>query len=173
MDESVMDQVLQTLESTTLAAVIRGEVPEYLAWEGWVFPSIEIVHVFALSLVFGSIFMLDMRLLGLTHRDSAVTALSRAVLPWTWVAFGVAAASGGLMFVSKAGTYFHNGPFRLKFVLMLVAAINMLLFHFGIYRTVTEWNNAMPPHSARLAGALSILLWLAVIFCGRWIGFTT
>lgn len=169
----MIDQVLQTLESTLLASVIRGDVPAYIRWEGWVFPLIEITHVLALGGVFGSLFMIDLRLLGFAQKDSKVSALARTLLPWTWMAFSVAAISGGLMFISKATAYFHDSPFRWKFVLMSLAAANMLGFHAGIYRTVEKWDDGSPPALARLAGALSISLWMAVIFCGRWVGFTT
>ncbi|MGA3157904.1 MAG: hypothetical protein ABSE43_10080, partial [Steroidobacteraceae bacterium] len=112
----MIDGILQTLESTALAGLVRGDVPAYIDWEGWVFPLVETVHVLALSTVFGSIFMIDMRLLGLGHRDAKVSALSRAVLPWTWSAFAIAAVTGSAMFISKATTYFYNVPFRLKFL---------------------------------------------------------
>lgn len=169
----MIDGILQTLESTALAGLVRGDVPAYIDWEGWVFPLVETVHVLALSTVFGSIFMIDMRLLGLGHRDAKVSALSRAVLPWTWSAFAIAAVTGSAMFISKATTYFYNVPFRLKFLVMALAGINMLVFQFGVNRTVTAWDIGPIPRRARVAGALSILLWMGVIYCGRWVGFTT
>ena len=63
--------------------------------------------------------------------------------------------------------------FQLKFLAMALAAVNMLVFHFGAYRSVAQWDTAqVPPAAARRAGALSLALWIAVIFFGRWIGFT-
>jgi hypothetical protein len=169
----MIDGFLRLLESTTLAGIVRGDVPAYISWEGWVFPLVEVVHVLALSTVFGSIFTIDMRLLGLGHQDAKVSTLSRAVLPWTWGAFGLAALSGGTMFISKASTYFYNTPFRVKFLVMALAGINMLAFQLGVYRTVDQWDMGASPRPARLAGALSLLLWVGVIYCGRWVGFTT
>jgi len=58
-------------------------------------------------------------------------------------------------------------------VFMAVAAVNMLIFHFGAYRSVAHWDNAVPPRSARIGGGLSIAVWVSVIFFGRWVGFTT
>jgi hypothetical protein len=58
-------------------------------------------------------------------------------------------------------------------LLMLVAGANMLVFQFGTYRTVSGWDRAAPPTGARIAGALSLALWLCVMSLGRWIGFTT
>jgi hypothetical protein len=164
-----MDDLLDSLEQTTLAAMVRGEIGSE-----WLFPGVEIVHVLSLALVFGSILMVDLRLLGFSARDSAVSRLSSEVLPWTWSAFAVAALSGGVLFISKAHTYFYNLPFRLKFLCLALAGLNMLCFHFGGYRKVAEWDLRLPPPpAARAAGLLSMLLWVGVIFCGRWIGFTT
>ena len=78
-----------------------------------------------------------------------------------------------MMFMSKALTYAGNFDFRMKFIFMALAALNMLVFHFGAYRRVADWDMGRPPAAARLAGGLSISFWLAVIFFGRWIGFTT
>jgi hypothetical protein len=123
--------------------------------------------------VVGSIAMMDLRLLGIASRNSAVSRLSNEVLPWTWTAWTVAAVFGTLMFMAKAQTYAGNLQFRLKFVCMGLAALNMLIFHFGAYRDVERWDEGKPPMSAKMAGALSLSLWIGVVFFGRWVGFTT
>jgi hypothetical protein len=160
-----LDGTLTALENTPFASAVRGD------WE-WAFPNIETIHVLSLALVFGSILMIDLRLLGVTSRNSTVSKLSAEVLPFTWIAFVIAAISGTLLFISNARIYFHNLQFELKFLCMFLAAINMAVFHFGAYRSVLQWDNRLPPPlSARVAGGLSILLWVSVIFFGRWIGF--
>ncbi len=137
------------------------------------FPAIETIHVLALVLVVGSIAMVDLRLLGVTSKGRSVRALSRDVLPVTWVAFAVAASSGFLMFASKAQIYLADTPFQLKVLALLLAGFNMLAFHFITYRDVEAWDLDHPaPPAARVAGGLSLLFWLAVVTCGRWIGFT-
>jgi hypothetical protein len=162
-------EALEYLQSSGLAAAMRGDS----GWE-WLFPNIETCHVIALALVFGSILMVDLRLLGIASRDSAVSRLSAECLPYTWIAFIFAAITGTLLFTSRAHTYFYNLQFQLKFAFMALAGVNMAVFHFGVYRHVLEWDSRLPPpRAARLAGALSIALWTAVIFCGRWIGFKT
>jgi len=165
--------ILHALQSNVLAATVRGDTPP-IELTSWLFPIIETCHVASIALVFGSIFMVDVRLLGLAGRDSAVTQLSREILPYTWTAFGFAALTGLLLFISKASTYFYNLQFELKFLFMFLAGVNMLIFHRGVYRHVLDWDRAArPPTGARLAGALSIALWICVIFMGRWIGFTS
>ena len=160
-----IDQLLNLIEHTALATFIR---------EGdWWFPLDECLHVLSITAVFGSILMVDLRLLGLASRDSAVTRLSKEVLPYTWIAFACAVITGTIMFISKAKVYWHNPQFELKFLFMALAAANMLVFHFGAFRRVADWDDAPPPPAARIAGAMSISLWITVVFFGRWIGFTT
>ena len=164
-----MPGFLLAAEHTSLAAAMRGEV----GWE-WLFPIVETLHVISLAMVFGSIVMVDLRLVGATSRNSAVSRLSGEVLPYTWGAFIFAVVTGTLLFVSKAHVYIYNLQFQLKFLCMFLAGVNMLVFHLGTYRHVREWDERhQPPRAARLAGALSMALWIGVIFFGRWIGFTT
>ena len=95
------------------------------------------------------------------------------MLPITWTAFCLATLTGGLLFSSKAVHYLENWPFRLKMVLLALAGLNMLLFHFLTYRSVHDWDDAdRAPSSARFAGALSLAFWIGVVVFGRWIGFT-
>jgi hypothetical protein len=161
--------LLAAIESWPVSAALRGEMPG----TEWLFPIVETLHVMALTLVFGSISMLDLRLLGIASRSSTVSRLSREVLPWTWAAWCTAALFGTLMFMAKAGTYAGNLQFRLKFVCMGLAAVNMLIFHFGAFRQVERWDSGEPPVSAKVAGAMSLSLWISVVFFGRWVGFTT
>jgi hypothetical protein len=137
------------------------------------FPVIESVHVLAICLVVGSILVVDLRLLGLASTGRPVSRITRAILPLTWCAFIVAVVSGGLMFISNASKYLSNGFFVAKMVLIGVAGLNMLVFHVVGARDLPKWeNDRRLPLPARLAGGLSILLWVAVVACGRWIGFT-
>jgi hypothetical protein len=161
--------LLTAIAAWPISAALRGEMPG----TEWLFPIVETLHVMAFCIVFGSIAMLDLRLLGIASRDSTVSRLSNEVLPWTWTAWGAAAVFGSLMFMAKAETYAGNLQFRLKFVCMGLAALNMLIFKFGAYRQVARWDSGEPPMSAKLAGALSLSLWIGVVFFGRWIGFTT
>ncbi|MDB5461542.1 MAG: hypothetical protein JWO72_3283 [Caulobacteraceae bacterium] len=153
------------VEQTGVAAWVREDA---LA-----FPVLEAVHVSAVMLVFGSICMMDLRLLGAASLSQPVTRLSDEVLPWTWTAFAVAVVSGSLLMSGQAGAYAVNAQFQLKMALMLAAGCNMALFHFGVWRGVDAWDRAVaPPARAKLAGFLSLALWIGVIVAGRWVGWT-
>lgn len=159
------EDLISYFESSSLADNIREN--------DILFPLVESVHVLAICLVVGSILVVDLRLLGLASTNRSVGSITRGVLPLTWGAFVVAVASGGLMFISNATKYLGNGFFVAKLVLIGVAGLNMLVFHAISAKDLPRWENeARLPLSARLAGGLSILLWIAVVACGRWVGFT-
>jgi hypothetical protein len=137
------------------------------------FPFIESVHVLSICLVVGSILAVDLRLLGLASIRRSVSRVTHGILPLTWCAFVVAVASGGLLFISNATKYLGNGFFIAKLFLIGAAGLNMVIFPAISAKDLPRWENETRlPLTARLAGGLSILLWVAVVACGRWIGFT-
>ena len=139
----------------------------------WAFTTVEVVHVFAVSLVIGTIAIVDLRLLGFASTKRPFAELSRQVLPFTWAAFVLAVIAGLLLFTSRATEYFVNPMFWIKMALIAVAGINMMIFEFMTVRDVQKWNvNTTPPPRARLAGGISIACWVLVIVFGRLIGFT-
>lgn len=143
-----------------------------IAESAWLFPTIETVHVLALTLVFGAIAMMDLRLLGVTRRNTLVTQLSAEVLPLTWAGFALAAITGLLMFASSASRYASNAPFLFKMGLLVLAGLNMALFHGSAYRRVDQWDDSLPtPAAARAAGMISLVTWTVIVILGRWIGF--
>jgi hypothetical protein len=137
------------------------------------FPLIESVHVLSICLVVGSILAVDLRLLGLASINRPVSRVANGILPLTWSAFAIAVASGSLLFISNATKYLENGYFVAKILLICAAGLNMAVFHAISARDLPKWENEKTlPLSAQLAGGLSILLWVSVVTCGRWIGFT-
>jgi hypothetical protein len=164
-----IDTLLHSITSWPISLAVRGDLPG----SEWLFPIIETLHVIALTIVFGSIAMMDLRLLGIASGNTPVSRLSSELLPWTWAAWCTAAVFGTTLFLSKADVYAANLQFELKFVCMGLAAVNMLVFHLGAYRRVERWDTGEPPLSAKVAGGLSLALWIGVVFFGRWTGFKT
>jgi hypothetical protein len=76
-----------------------------IATSDWDFAAPEIVHVLAITLVVGTIAIVDLRLLGVGHEHRRISELTQRLLPWTWTALGVAFLAGSLMFASKASGY--------------------------------------------------------------------
>jgi hypothetical protein len=137
----------------------------------WLYPSVEIVHILGIGLLFGSIAVLDLRLLGFS-RGISVRRLASHVLPWTAASFALIIPSGLAMFTAHATEFVQSEVFVLKMLLILGAGLNAALFHTVTFRTADVWDSEEmrklpPPPSARAAGAISLLLWIAVISCGR------
>jgi hypothetical protein len=158
------DPVLRWLESTDIA--------QFIQVSDWAFPAIESVHVIAIALVVGTIAIADLRLIGIASRARAVTEVLADSLKCVWIAFGIAVASGSLLFVSAAHSYAHNLPFQAKMLLMALAGVNMLVFETIIVRDAAMWRSGRPPLAARICGLLSLTFWIAIVAFGRWIGFT-
>ena len=160
-----IDTTLQTIYDLPLSAAIRENVNA--------FPLLESLHVLALAMVFGTILIVDLRLIGVASHRRDAARLIREFLPYTWVGFVLAVLTGLGMFMSNALSYAANTYFLLKMVGLGVAGLNMAWFHSTAYRRISEWDETMPPpRAARFAGFTSLITWMVVIFLGRWIGFT-
>ncbi len=157
--------LLHWLQDTGLATAIReGDT---------LFPWIECAHVLAITFVVGSIAAVDLRLLGIASLDRRFSRLNAEIVPLTWVAFAIALVSGSLLFSSKAVQYAGNLSFELKMALLLLAGLNMTVFQLLTFRGVSAWDiGPTTPLAAKLAGAISLALWLGIVICGRTIGFT-
>lgn len=145
----------------------------YIHQHKWAFTAIEVFHVAMISLVIGSIAIVDLRLLGRASTKRLFTEVSHDILPITWTVFVLAAAAGFLLFISQATAYFMNTAFWIKMGIMAIAGINMLVFELITARGAQEWNQtATPPLPARLAGGISLTCWVLIFVFGRWAGFT-
>ena len=144
-----------------------------IAESTWMFPTLETLHVIALVTVIGTIAIVDLRLVGIASRGHRVSMLANDTLPWTWGAFALAALTGGLLFISKASSYVINPYFLWKMGLLVLAGLNMVYLHLTTWRTVEHWEQDPSfPFAAKLAGWLSLIFWVGVVFFGRAIGFT-
>ena len=147
------------IEQSPLATAMREEL--------WLYPSIEILHIFGFATLVGSIVMLDLRLLGFSPKIP-IRLLARHLLPWTLGALIVIVPTGLMMFIAHASDFISNTAFVLKISLIFTAGLNAIAFHMGPYRSVSEWDShfATPP-AAKLHALVSILIWMGVIACGR------
>jgi hypothetical protein len=150
-----------------MRVVEKSGIAIFVSQSAYGFNALDMFHVAAISVVFGMIAVLDLRLIGIAFRDYTVTDLSRQVLPWTWASFAVAAVTGALMFTGQAVKYSGNFAFQAKLAVMALAGANMLVFHFLTYRGVAKWDHGGAPLAGRIAGAISLLCWIAVVVSGR------
>lgn len=161
----MFDVIGPWLEGTAISQAIK--------MHGWMFPTIESIHVLMFTIVVGMIAIMDLRLLGIPSNARSVKELARETLGWVWLAFIVAVTTGLLMFVSQAQAYLANTFFLVKMGLIVVAGMNMMYFELISVRTVDAWHIGVPTSkAAKFAAISSLTLWVGVVVCGRLIGFT-
>jgi hypothetical protein len=151
------------MESSTLGRNVR--------MSNWLFPTVESAHIMGLVLVIGSIMWLDFRLLGFSSGKS-VTKVSKDVMPFAWIGALVSMSTGIVLWTSEAAHLYINPAFRLKMLMILLIGLNATFFELVTRRNVKQWDiNTGTPLAAKLAGLLSICLWMGVVVAGRWIAY--
>jgi Family of unknown function (DUF6644) len=159
-------ELLAALEASSPAVRIRDSL--------YLFPLIESFHVIGLTMVFGTTAILDLRLLGIASTRRPFTRIASDSLKWTWAAFALTVATGLLMFITNAGVYYHNFFFRSKMAMLALAGLNVLIFERTALRSIHRWDkDATAPLAGRAVAVVSLVIWIGIIFLGRWIGFTT
>lgn len=162
------------MSTPSIVKVLEGSAPaEWMRVSLLSMPVVEAVHVLTAAVVFGTILIVDLRLLGFPNVRRSFTRIEHEVLRFTWGAFILSVITGTLMFAANATTYYGNTAFRLKMLALLLAGVNMAVFELVTKRRVATWDkDVVPAPAARFAGAASIAIWLAVLFIARWIAWT-
>jgi hypothetical protein len=138
----------------------------------YMYPLVESIHVWALTVFVGFAAALDVRLLGWSMKRIPVSQVARRLLPWMTAGFVVMVVSGALLFYAIPVRSYQSVWFRFKVILLILAGLNAWVFHANIWRSVTNWDlAAVTPPRARLAGGASLLLWAMIIFSGRMIAY--
>jgi hypothetical protein len=135
----------------------------WIATHPFAFPAIEVVHIAGIALLVGNLVLVELRVWGL-GAALPLAALGRLGLGLALAGFGLAAASGSLLFASQAGEMLANRAFTIKMGLVLLAGCNAAAFHArgGLARR-DAW--------ARAQTLVSVGIWIGVIICGRWIAY--
>lgn len=129
----------------------------------WAYPALEVVHIAGIGLLLGNLVLLELRVFGM-GAALPVKPLARLSLGLAATGFGIAATSGLLMFASQPEELLANRIFTLKMLLLLVAGCNAGLFHARDSLTKMDI-------TARVYMAISTVLWLSAMACGRWIAY--
>lgn len=138
----------------------------------WVYPILDVLHCVGILLVAGTIVVVDLRLLGFGLRRSTVSNVIGQVLPFTLSGFAFMALTGSLLAWSEPVRLYHSLFFPWKLLFLVIAGLNALFFHYGVYRGVGAWDSAsLTPARARVAGVVSIVCWICVIAAGRAVGY--
>lgn len=155
----MIDKALGWIEENFLAVAIRQSQ--------WMYPALEILHIVGIVLLVGPAFMFDLRLLGFAKKLS-ISALATYLLSWSRRGLILIVPSGLLLFTTNAITLGHDPVFWLKMALLILAGFNALIFHRIIFRYDTSTKeNLELPRASKITALISIVVWLAIITCGR------
>jgi hypothetical protein len=146
------------VDETSLSQAIKATT--------WVFPLTETIHILALSVLLGSVFLIDLRLLGIAIRKWSPAQILEQVRPLMNWSVGVILVTGSLLFIAEPRKCFDNAAFGPKMIFLALA----LIIQFTVYRRVGSMQARIPVWGRMLA-VVSFGLWFAVAVCGRAIGF--
>ena len=149
------------LRGTAVAAFMRTD---------WGWPTIESVHFIGLTLLFGTIAVWDLRLLGMAKRIPL--AEFHRLIPFAVVGFAINAASGSMFLMTEPNQYLYNPAFHFKVLLFALAGLNVLIFYAFVFRRFGGLAAGVDgARVVKIFGAVSLACWIGVIICGRLITF--
>ena len=149
---------LQWLQNSSWAVGVRQSL--------WLYPAIEIIHITGIVLVAGGAIFFDLRLLGMSKKIP-VADMARHLLAWSKRGLILAVPSGILLFITNAETLGYDPTFHIKLILLALAGINAWVFHAFVFRAKEQYNHSSWSGSGKASAVCSIILWIAVIACGR------
>jgi uncharacterized membrane protein len=133
---------------------------------------VEATHVLTLMLFLGLVFVLDLRLLGVAFTNVRASTIAEKLDKPIMIGFAVMIVSGLLLFYAIPVRTTNSIWFRMKVVLLIAAGINALVARRAMERSVASWDtDRVPPRRIRIAGGLSLILWIGVISAGRLIAY--
>ena len=157
-----LDALLNSLQDSALGEAVRGTP--------FLYPTLESLHILGIAVLVGPAFAFDLRLLGVGRRLVPVTTAARYLLPVSHVGLVISLVTGVALLSAQATAVAGSAAAPWKLGLLLMAGLNVLVFHRGVYRRVDQWANAaVAPTAVRIASGVSFTAWTGVIFAGRFL----
>ena len=155
---------LEWIEAFPSSAAIRESLNGY--------PALLSVHVISMCLFGGLVLMMDLRLVGIGNRGTPFRQLQKRLFPWQMAGMLISTITGLILVYGQPTRFSTNIFFLLKMVMILLASVNALAFHFSTYLSIDKWERSpVMPFGAKSAGVLSVVLWVGVILAGRLIAY--
>jgi hypothetical protein len=162
----MFDDFIKWLGATPVSLVIQKVL--------WIIPTVQIVHILAISVVLASMAMFDLRLLGLAGKRNSIASLSRRFMPWLWGALIVLAVSGSILIIGEPKRALGNVFFLLKMCMLAAAIIVTLGFQAVVKRDLARGGTDLHASHviiAKITGVLSLALWVGIAVAGRLIAY--
>ena len=162
-----MDEFINWLGATQASLVIQKVF--------WIIPTVQTLHILAISVVLASMAMFDLRLLGVAGKRHSVVSMSQRFMPWLWGALVVLAVTGGILIVGEPNRALGNVVFLSKMCMLAAAILVTVGFQLVLKRDLAGGSKDLTlPHFAlaKIVGAISLILWVGIAVAGRLIAYT-
>lgn len=158
-----MFQFTQWLSQTQLSLVIKTHE--------WVIPTIQSIHIVAIGIVLASVFMIDLRVLGLAGRDQSLLETTSRFFPWLSGALCVLLATGIFMILGEPARELLAFSFWLKMFLVAVGTLIASVFQITLKRNENYWEKSLHRWSVKSLAILTFLIWIGIVILGRLIAY--
>jgi hypothetical protein len=146
-------------------------VSTYLRQAGWIVPTVQSIHIIAIAVLMGSSIVLDLKLGGVIARTDSLRVVYQRYMPWLWGALSILALTGLVMVTAEPNRDLSNWVFWTKMALVLVAFVSTFVIRRAMQRDELIAKSSPWRFAAKPLGLLSLLVWVLVILCGRWIAY--
>jgi hypothetical protein len=145
----------------------------YIRESSYTYPVIMATHLASIAAFGGLILLTDLRLLGWALMDCTITDVVKSLRPWKWLGFVIMVTCGLLLGLSESNKYYGNPYFQLKMFMLAMVAVHAIVFRPSVYKNTEALDATAPaiPAVAKRAGALSLIIWITIACCGRWIAY--
>ena len=138
----------------------------------WIIPTVQTVHILSIAIVMSSVLLVDLRVFGVISRGQPLAAVAKRYLPWVWITLIVLLVSGSTLIVGEPGRSLQNPAFIAKMLMLVAVLVLTLSFQSGLKRDDQYWERSPGRRAGgRVIAGLSLLLWVAIVFAGRWIAY--
>jgi hypothetical protein len=159
-----LHQFCMWLSATPASGVIQNT--------SWVIPAVQSVHIAGIALVISSVFLVDLRVLRVLGRENPIAVYASRFLPLIWFVLPVLLVTGLILIVGEPSRALENPAFQAKMVLLILACAVTFAMHRPILKEATHWDpESGHSTTAKVLAVLSLLLWVTIIFAGRWIAY--
>jgi len=153
--------------------IANTALSDWFQRQAWVIPTSQSVHIVSVSVVFGCAVMISMRLLGLSASGRSISQLVDTLVPWMYRALGVLLFTGAVQTIAEPVRQFITPAFWGKMLMIICVVILTIWFARAVRRNAARWDTAASrPAGAKMFALISLGLWVGIIFCGRFIGYT-
>lgn len=159
--KQMLNSVCVWIDSTAMSQMIQNTP--------WIVPAVQTIHILAIAALMGSMLMINLRLTGMVGRDQPLAQVAGRFTPVIWWALPVLLISGAILITGEPARALKNNIFQLKMLLVIGAILVTAYFAAPLKKNPAHWDSRAG--MGMLIALISVLLWVSIIFAGRWIAY--